>query len=85
MQLFYIPSLTTSDPKAIFSKEESKHIYKVLRKKSGDAILAQEIRVIGLKEKVVNLETITPLRNLIQMMIFVLEIILRKPKRIKGI
>lgn len=38
MQLFYIPSLANSDSKAIFSKEESRHIYKVLRKKSGDAI-----------------------------------------------
>ena len=39
MQLFYIPSLTTSDSKAVFSKEESRHLYKVLRKKLGDDLL----------------------------------------------
>lgn len=38
MQQFYIPSLTNTDSKASFSKEESRHIYKVLRKKSGDSI-----------------------------------------------
>ena len=38
MQLFYLPNLNEKSEKAIFSKEESKHIFKVLRKKIGDEI-----------------------------------------------
>lgn len=36
MQLFYLPDLSKKQKVADFSKEESKHIYKVLRKKIGD-------------------------------------------------
>jgi 16S rRNA (uracil1498-N3)-methyltransferase len=38
MQQFYLPSLSNSDSKAIFSKEESKHLFKVLRKRTGDLV-----------------------------------------------
>ncbi len=36
MQLFYLPDLSKKHKVADFNKEESKHIYKVLRKKIGD-------------------------------------------------
>ena len=39
MQLFYLPELSKSSNIAQFSKEESKHISKVLRKKIGDNIV----------------------------------------------
>ena len=39
MQLFFLPDLIKSSTIAQFSSEESKHIYKVLRKKVGEAIL----------------------------------------------
>lgn len=35
MQLFYSPNLTVNDTKLVFSKEESRHIAKVLRKEIG--------------------------------------------------
>ena len=38
MQLFYTPDIQSEDKEFTFSKEESKHITKVLRKKSGDHI-----------------------------------------------
>ena len=38
MQLFYTPDIQSEDKEFTFSKEESKHITKVLRKKSGDRI-----------------------------------------------
>lgn len=38
MQLFYHPNLTADTTQDFFSKEESKHIIKVLRKKTGDRI-----------------------------------------------
>ena len=38
MQLFFLPDLTKKSKIADFSKEESKHLYKVLRKKNGDEI-----------------------------------------------
>jgi 16S rRNA (uracil1498-N3)-methyltransferase len=39
MQLFFLPDLIKSSTIAQFRSEESKHIYKVLRKKVGEAIL----------------------------------------------
>lgn len=38
MQLFYNPNLTESQTSFVFDKEESKHIVKVMRKKSGDTL-----------------------------------------------
>ena|SRR5690606_7962563 len=38
MQLFYHPELDTNTTQVTFSKEESKHIIKVLRKKPGDIL-----------------------------------------------
>ena len=38
MQLFYLPDLNKESKSAEFSKEESKHIFKVLRKEVGDII-----------------------------------------------
>lgn len=38
MQLFYNHTLTTSSSEIKFSREESKHIAKVLRKKEGDQL-----------------------------------------------
>ncbi|MDG1792249.1 MAG: RsmE family RNA methyltransferase, partial [Flavobacteriaceae bacterium] len=38
MQLFYLPNLNKESISAEFSKEESKHIFKVLRKDVGDNI-----------------------------------------------
>lgn len=38
MQIFFLPNLTKENKIADFSKEESKHLYKVLRKKNGDKI-----------------------------------------------
>jgi len=38
MQLFYLPELEKNSQIAAFSKEESKHIFKVLRKKVGDLL-----------------------------------------------
>ncbi len=38
MQLFYQPNLSTDSKEVIFSKEESKHISKVLRKSDGDVL-----------------------------------------------
>jgi len=39
MQQFYLSSLTKNDKEIHFDKNESKHIYRVLRKKVGDSIL----------------------------------------------
>ena len=38
MQLFYHPSLSPESETLLFDKEESTHIYKVLRKKAGDTL-----------------------------------------------
>lgn len=38
MQLFYSPDITKTSSQYTFSKEESKHIVKVLRKKEGDTL-----------------------------------------------
>jgi 16S rRNA (uracil1498-N3)-methyltransferase len=38
MQLFYSPNLNPNDTQLVFSKEESKHIGKVLRKQIGDTL-----------------------------------------------
>ena len=38
MQLFYTPELTTDTKQYTFSKEESKHMVRVLRKKEGDIL-----------------------------------------------
>ena len=38
MQLFYLPDLNKESKSSEFSKEESKHIFKVLRKEVGDVI-----------------------------------------------
>ena len=38
MQLFYLPDINKESKSAEFSKEESKHIFKVLRKEVGDII-----------------------------------------------
>ena len=38
MQLFYLPNLKKESKSSEFSKEESKHIFKVLRKEVGDVI-----------------------------------------------
>ncbi|NRD20249.1 16S rRNA (uracil(1498)-N(3))-methyltransferase [Winogradskyella eckloniae] len=38
MQLFYNPNITENDTSFKFDKEESRHIAKVLRKKTGDAL-----------------------------------------------
>lgn len=38
MQLFYNPEVKTSDKEIHFSKDESRHIFKVLRKSAGDLI-----------------------------------------------
>ncbi|WP_430613315.1 16S rRNA (uracil(1498)-N(3))-methyltransferase [Flavobacterium sp. JP2137] len=38
MQLFYAPELTADQKEFFFDKEESKHIIKVLRKKTGDIL-----------------------------------------------
>ena len=39
MQLFYLPNLDENSKKATFSIEESRHLFKVLRKKINDTIL----------------------------------------------
>lgn len=39
MQLFYIPDLNENSTTAIFSSDESRHLFKALRKKVGDEIL----------------------------------------------
>ena len=39
MQLFYIPDLNENSKTAIFNSDESKHLFKVLRKKVGDEVL----------------------------------------------
>ena len=38
MQLFFLPNLSEKDKIAEFDKEESKHIFKVLRKDVGDKL-----------------------------------------------
>ena len=38
MQLFYSPEISNVQPQFTFSKDESKHIVKVLRKKIGDTL-----------------------------------------------
>ncbi|UZO79706.1 16S rRNA (uracil(1498)-N(3))-methyltransferase [Aquimarina sp. ERC-38] len=42
MQLFYTPFLTKEDSQYAFSKEESRHISKVLRKKEGDEVFSTD-------------------------------------------
>lgn len=39
MQLFYNPTITEDSKELLFNKEESRHIYKVLRKKEGDQLM----------------------------------------------
>ncbi|PHS60286.1 MAG: 16S rRNA (uracil(1498)-N(3))-methyltransferase [Flavobacterium sp.] len=39
MQLFYNPSITENSKEILFDKEESRHIFKVLRKKEGDQLM----------------------------------------------
>lgn len=39
MQLFYHPEISENDSALIFPKEESRHIVKVLRKKTGDTLM----------------------------------------------
>ena len=39
MQLFYIPDLNENSKTAIFKSDESRHLFKVLRKKVGDEVL----------------------------------------------
>ena len=39
MQLFYVPDLNENSKTAIFSSDESRHLFKVLRKKVGDEVL----------------------------------------------
>jgi len=39
MQLFYNPNIIESSKEVIFDKEESRHIYKVLRKQEGDVLM----------------------------------------------
>ena len=39
MDLFFLPNLSPEDTEVVFSKEESKHIAKVMRKKVGDSLL----------------------------------------------
>lgn len=38
MQLFYNPTILENDKELLFDKEESRHIFKVLRKKEGDIL-----------------------------------------------
>jgi len=38
MQLFYNPTIVESSKDILFDKEESRHIFKVLRKKEGDIL-----------------------------------------------
>jgi len=38
MQLFFLPNLSKNDKVAEFDKEESRHIFKVLRKDVGDSL-----------------------------------------------
>ena len=38
MQLFYHPGISENDKEIVFPKDESRHIVKVLRKKSGDLL-----------------------------------------------
>lgn len=38
MQLFYHPEVSEGDKEVVFPREESKHIFKVLRKKEGDQL-----------------------------------------------
>ena len=38
MQLFYNPTLNSTNTSFVFDKEESKHIVKVLRKKENDIL-----------------------------------------------
>ena len=39
MQLFYNPTITENSKEILFDKEESRHIFKVLRKKEGDILV----------------------------------------------
>jgi len=39
MQLFYNPNITEDSKELLFDKEESRHIFKVLRKKEGDQLM----------------------------------------------
>jgi len=39
MQLFYNPTITEDSKELLFDKEESRHIFKVLRKKEGDQLM----------------------------------------------
>ena len=38
MDLFFLPDLTQTDTRVVFSKEESKHIARVMRKSVGDQL-----------------------------------------------
>jgi len=73
MQLFYNPSISKGDTEIVFNKDESRHIHKVLRMKSGDAIhisngrgflFRAEILSVAPKQciaKIIEVEQIDPL------------------------
>ena len=51
MQLFFLPDLTLNNKTADFNKDESKHIFKVLRKEIGDDLT----NVVGLENREVGM------------------------------
>ena len=68
MQLFYNPDITNETSQFSFSKEESKHIVKVLRKKTGDQLqitngkgwlFTSEIIIADIKKCTVSIEAKT--------------------------
>ena len=68
MHLFYSPEISTLKPEFAFSKEESKHIVKVLRKKVGDSLnitngkgelFTAEVIIADIKNCVVNIVSFT--------------------------
>lgn len=74
MQLFYNPDITSETKRFSFIREESKHIVKVLRKKTGDRLLitngkgwlfTSEIMIADIKKCVVSIEakTLQPKHN----------------------
>lgn len=74
MQLFYNPNITENTTQFSFSKEESKHIVRVLRKKTGDQLhitngkgwlFTSKIIIAGIKKCAVFIETkaVQPKRN----------------------
>lgn len=70
MQLFYQPEVDASDTSVNFSKEESRHIVKVLRKRSGDSIhitngkgwiFGGKLEILDAKHCSMNIESATEL------------------------